>query len=564
MGLAPSRHREDRRALAVEPLPEGIEHGLAEPAAHPDDPSASAGVETLQTHISFVFLTAERVYKLRKPVDLGFLDFASREARNRDCLREVALNRRLAPDVYLGVAPVLAEAGRFRLGPPGEALAAPGAGAPAPEHCVVMRRLAAGADALSRLQRGELDAGHLDAVAERVARFHAEHGLGAPAPFEPAAWLERISGPVADNFAAFDGPAGACADPAVLERARRAARLFEDKEAWRFERRREQGRAVDGHGDLHLQHVWFEGDSREPLLIDCIEFSERLRRIDAASDVAFLAMDLVYRDQALLAERFLRRYARASDDFDLYHVVDYYVAYRAGVRAKVAALAAEEAEIPAAQRRAAAESARRHLALAARALERERRGGLVLVCGIVGTGKSSVAELAADALPGVVISSDRVRKRLAGLAPAERAGGAWGRGLYTAERTQQVYAALLERAEPVVASGRAAILDATFARTGFRDQARRWAEARGAPVVLVEVRCERGLVLERLARRAREGRDPSDAGPELYERSAAAFEPTDAWPAARRCALRSDAPGWREAAAAELRALWSRARGPQP
>jgi hypothetical protein len=243
-------------------------------------------------------------------------------------------------------------------------------------------------------------------------------------------------------------------------------------------------------------------------------------------------------------------------------VVDYYIAYRAGVRAKVAALAAQEAEIPPEQRAAAAQSARRHLALGARALEREERGGLLLVCGVVGTGKSTVAELAADALEGVVISSDRVRKRLAGLAPEARAGGPRGRGLYTPERTRQVYAALLERAEPVVASGRPAILDATFARASFRDEARRWAQAREAPVALVEVRCARELALERLARRAREGRDPSDAGPELYARSAAGFEPAEAWPAARRCVVRTDAPDWREAAVTELRGLWSRVRGP--
>jgi aminoglycoside phosphotransferase family enzyme/predicted kinase len=536
MRLAAHRGVADRAPPGdgVEPLPEEIECGLAEPAAYPGDPSAQRGVRTVQTHISHVFLSAERVYKLRKAVDLGFVDFGTREARNRDCLREVRLNRRLAPDVYLGVAPVRIEEGRVRLGPADDALAGPDAAGGVPEHCVVMRRLPEGGDA------------------------HAAHGLGAPAPFGPDEWRARIVDPVADNFAALETVGGV--SRSLLGRARTAARAFEEKQGRRLEARRQAGHAVDGHGDLHLQHVWFEGDSRQPILIDCIEFSDELRRIDAASEVAFLAMDLVYRGRPRLAERFLRRYARESGDFDLYHVVDYFVAYRAGVRAKVAALTSEEEEVPPEQRRRAADSALRHLALAAQALGDEGQGGLLLVCGVVGTGKSTLAELAADALPGVVISSDRVRKRLAGLSPTQRPGGGWQRGLYTAESTRAVYAALLERAGPVVDSGRTAILDATFAKAGFRDDARAWAQARGMPALLVEARCAPKVVLARLERRAREGRDASDAGPELYERSAAGFEPLDAWPAERRCAVDTDGPEWRRIASAELRRRWSRAR----
>lgn len=528
--------------------PDLIAEGLARPDAYPDDLSAAGGVQVVQTHISYVFLTGERVYKLRKPVDLGFLDFSSATARNADCEREVRLNRRLAPDVYLGVAPVRVQGGRIRIGPLADAPRTAGPDEEAPEHCVVMRRLPDGGDALSRLHDGTLAVEQLDAVAERVAAFHEANRLGTPAPFEPADWLERITRPVADNFASLaEAPRGPI-DPALLERARDAALRFERDHGGRFERRRREGRAVDGHGDLHLDHVWFEPGSEAPLLIDCIEFSERLRRIDAASDVAFLAMDLAYRERRAWSERLVRRYARASDDFDLYSVVDYFSAYRAGVRAKVAALSAAEPEIPEAQRRGARESAGRHLELAADALQRRGAGALLLVAGVVGSGKSTLAELAADALDGVVVASDRVRKRLAGLAPAERGGSE----LYTDDRIASVYTALLERAAPVVESGRVAILDATWARAAQREEAQRWAEARGTTLAVLEARCGKDETLARLARRSREGTDPSDAGPELYARSAGSFEPVRE---ARHAVIHTDATDWPGSAPQRIREL---------
>lgn len=524
-------------ASEVEELPPGLVGDLARAAAHGGEP-----VEVLQTHISWLYLTPSRVVKLRKAVRLSFLDFGTRALRDADCLREVRLNRRLAPDVYLGVAPVEAGPGGYRVGAVGEGLAAAEGGAAAPEHAVVMRRLPAGRDALSLLEAGALAPAHVDAVARLLARFHAGVGLGRPAPFAPGAWRDLVARPMGENLASLRETRPAGVEPEAIARVEAAfgARLGEA--AGRLEVRRVEGRAVDGHGDVHLQHVWFEGEADAPLLVDCIEFSDNLRRIDAASEVAFLAMDLAYRSRDDLAARFLRRYAEASDDFGLFGVVGLYAGYRAAVRAKVAGLAAAEPEVPEAQRRAAAASAVRHLALAERLLAPARPGPVVLVCGTVGSGKSTAAEALADRLGGVVVSSDRTRKRLAGLAPGDRAGAAAGGGIYTDEWTERTYAALLERAEPVVTSGRPALLDATWASSRQRAAARAFAERAGADAWLVEVRCGEATALERLARRAREGLDPSDAGPELLARSRARFEPADEWPPPRRLALDSDAP----------------------
>ena len=525
-----------------DPLEPDFVTGLAARDAYPDDASAARGVQHIQTHLSHVFLSAERVYKLHKSVRFGFVDFSTRALRNADSLRELRLNRRLAEDVYLGVAPVERDNGLIRLGALREELAPAARGARVAEHCVVMRRLAAGRDALAMLERGVLREHHIDAIAVRIAAFHAQNGMGVPAPFSPEAWLVRVVAPVRESFNEV-GRSDAFAARSRAAGARAEALL--GRHAQRFERRRAAGRVVDGHGDLHLAHVWFERDDAPPLAIDCLEFRDDYRQIDAASEVAFLAMDLEYRGRRDLAERFLRRYAEATDDFDLYGVVDFFTAYRAAVRAKVACLAARDELVPALQRARAEESAGHHLALAEAALAEPRRGSVVAMAGIVGTGKSTVAQALADETGGVVIGSDRVRKRLAELQATARGHVE----LYTDERTLATYAGLLERAASVVLSGRVAILDATYARATFRAELRAWASAHALRAFLVECTCPEPLVRARLAARTRAGGDPSDAGPELYASSAAGWEPPDEWPAELRAVVRTDGEHWRAAVA---------------
>jgi aminoglycoside phosphotransferase family enzyme/predicted kinase len=517
----------------MEPLPEGLVEALADAEAYPQDGGAAAGVAHIQTHISHVFLTETRVYKLRKAVSPVFLDFGRRLARNEDCVREVRLNRRLAPDVYLGIAPVEPTGAGFCVGAIGETLR------PDREHVVVMRRLAEGGDALARLAGGGLERSHLEAAAERIAAFHLEHRLGRPAPFTPAAWLERIDRPMQDNLREL--------------RAHAQVATLPLREAWRgafaacsgpLEARRAAGLAVDGHGDLHLAHLWFESDASQPLFVDCIEFSDDLRRIDAASDVAFLTMDLTYRGNEALAESFLGHYAEATDDYDLYRVVDLYTAYRAAVRAKVAALASSDAAIEAQQRRAAEESCARHVSFAERRLAAAGRGALVLVGGSVGTGKSSVARALSDQFPAVVIASDRLRKRRAGLAPEDAAPEE--AALYEPDRIDDTYRALLDRAAPALASGRRVLLDATWSARRHRSEALSLAARLGASAWFVQVGCAEATARARVTERQRRRHDASDAGPERVAKSRAAFEAPDEWPDASRLSISTEAEGWRQ------------------
>ena len=522
-----------------EPLPDGLVAALAE----------SPGLEHVQTHISHVFLGPDRVYKLRKAVTLPFLDFGTRRARNADALAELRLNRRLAPDVYLGLAPAERVGATWRLGAVGEETN------DAAENAVVMRRLKGGRDALALLATGELGAAHVRAAAARIAAFHRAHGLGAPAPFSAAAWRERIERPMRDNLsglrehAAATGLARPAIDALSAAWSDALARHLTPLEA-----RRSEGRAVDGHGDLHLAHLWFEAGPETPLFIDCLEFEPELRRIDAASDVAFLFMDLVYRGHAALAERWLAAYAEASGDPGVYAVVDLYAAYRAAVRAKVAALAAADPEIAAAQRSAAAESAGRHVALAQRLLAPRPPGTLLLVAGTVGVGKSTVAAALADAAGCVLFASDRTRKALAGLPPEARAAAPPDAGLYARDWSERTYAALLEHAAPALRAGRSVVLDATWAERPRRSAARELAHRLGAAAWLVRVECSEATALARVRARAARGDDPSDAGPEQVAASRARFEAETEWPAGERCVVATEEPAWREEIPQLLRA----------
>lgn len=521
-------------APATESVPDRLARALARPEAWPP---GSPAPEWIQTHISHVFLVGDRVYKLRKAARLPFLDFGTREARNADCLREIALNRRLAASVYLGVAPVADTADAVRVGELSEEIGDPDA-----EHVVVMRRLTDGRDALSLLERGELTPDHLESVAERLQHFHAGHGLGSPAPWSAAAWRERIAEPILASLTSVieSGLVPEERMHALVSRTRAVL----DALTPRFEQRRLEGRAVDGHGDTHLQHIWFEDGDAEPLLIDCIEFDEDLRTIDCASEVAFLAMDLRYRGRNDLAEGFLADYAARADDYGLFPVVDLFAAYRALVRAKVAGLAVQQASIAADQREKAKHSALRHLTLAEALLEPGEPGSLLLMCGTVGSGKSSVARRLARSGAGTPISADRVRKALPGLAPETGDASGLDEGLYDPALKDRVYRELLERAADVVASGRTAILDASYTRRAWRDEARAWAAERKLPVRLVEVRCAPDVARARLHERRRAGRDPSDAGPELLDTSLARFEPPDEWPAEDRRVISTDHEGW--------------------
>jgi aminoglycoside phosphotransferase family enzyme/predicted kinase len=461
------------------------------------DPAAP--VELRATHASWVFIAGGDVWKVKRPVDLGFLDFSTVEARKRCCEDEVRLNRRLAPDVYVGVEPVRRGAGGLELGP---------GDAPVVDWAVRMRRLPDEESAAARLARGALDPDRLALLAARVADFHGA-ARAVPARGDMATLRRNVEENFAETERFVGDSVGDLVDRDTFDDARAFQTCWLDDNAGLVRRRVEAGRIREGHGDLRLEHVYFPGDDARaaPLVIDCVEFDERFRAGDVGGDVAFLAMELDLAGRPDLAAGFLARYAEAADDFDLYRVLDFYLSYRAWVRGKVAALVASDEGAAAELRKRKRLEARRDFALArayaGRALDAPF---VVAVGGVIGSGKSTLAAALGRELAVPVIGSDPTRKSLAGLPPTERGGPE----LYTAANRARAYAELLRRAEGVVGSGRSVVLDATFSEPARRGDAGALARARGARLVFVELACDEAVLRARLARR-RAGGSVSDA-----------------------------------------------------
>ncbi len=450
-----------------------------------------------ETHSAVVFFAGDRAYKLKKPVRTGFLDFSTPLAREAACQREVELNRRFAPGVYLGVAEVRDPGGR------------------ACDHLVVMRRLPA-ARRLSHLVRAGEPAG---AAARQVARSLAAHHASAmrsPAISEQGSrdalrqrWQDNI-----DQVRLLDGsPVTA---PEVDDVDQLAARFLAGRTAL-FDARIRDGRIVDGHGDLLAEDIFCLDDG--PRILDCLEFDDRLRWLDGLDDAAFLAMDLEHLGARDLAEQFIAWYADYSGDPAPGALLHHYLAYRAFVRAKVESLRASQGDP------AAAASARQLTSMTLRHL-RAGTVTLVLIGGLPGTGKSTLAETLNDRLGCSVLSSDHIRKELAGLPPGQPAPASYGTGIYTPAWTARTYTELLRRAAQLLAMGESVIADATWTSTENRAAATAMASTAFADLVQFQCTATPAVAARRIDSRTGTA---SDASPEVLTRMAAAQAP---WPQA--------------------------------
>ncbi len=479
----------------------------------------NAGFELIETHISWVFLGERDVFKVKRPVDFGFLDFTTLAKRGAACDAEVRLNRRLAPDIYLGVVPItLDPSGRHRLN---------GDGAPV-EWAVHMRRLADEDRADMLLQAGDLSNAHVEALAAHIAEFHERSRCDPETTLHGS--VEIIRANVEENFRQTQD----CIED-YLSRAQadevRNWQLRMLQEDGTFEARMEANRVRDGHGDLRLEHVYFRKDG-SIAVIDCIEFNDRFRYADVCADLAFLSMDLVWHGRVDLAEQFLAQYARHTNDYDLYSVANFYESYRAFIRGKIASLLmSDPTTAPAVQDRARRE-ARRYFLLAL-AFERPPAVApqVVAVGGMIASGKSTVANLVSELLSAPVVSSDRTRKHLMGKGATESMqSDAWS-DAYSEGSTERVYDELLRRTEVVVDSGRPVVVDASFRTQAMRRAIREVATQRGVPFSFVECVAPREVCLDRLRRRERGGTHESDARSDLLDEFAKNYEPVDELPA---------------------------------
>lgn len=454
-----------------------------------------------ETHSAYVFLVGDVAYKLKKPVDLGFLDFTTREAREAVCHREVELNRRLAPDVYLGVADVL------------------GVDGTPCDHLVVMRRMPAARRLSALLATGSSVQDDLWRLAHLLAAFHARSPRSPEADREAGADATRARWQAnTDALAQIDG----LRDVGLgIDLIQRLADRYLDGRAPLLERRISEGRAVDGHGDLLADDIFCLDDG--PRVLDCIEFDDRLRLGDGLADAAFLAMDLEHLGRPDLAHHFLDAYRAGCADIWPASLAHHQVAYRAQVRAKVTAIRAAQRDDRAAwvDARALLELARGHLEAA--------RVRLVIVGGLPGTGKSTIARAVAQVLDATDLHSDEVRKELAGMPIDQPAPAAFGEGLYSDASTTSTYETLLERAAIVLSMGETVVLDASWTSVRWRDRAR--AVALACHADLVELRCDAptSLANRRIVERGTAGGDASDATPAIAASMAAVSAP---WPEA--------------------------------
>ena len=473
------------------------------------------GAVFVETHISWVYLVGDDVYKVKKPVDFGFLDFSTVEKRRAACQAEVHLNRRLAPHVYHACVPITRDAaGRHHLDGSGETV----------DWAVHMVRLPEADRADVRLEEGRLDADDVEGMAIRLARFHAE----ARSDEETASYgdPEVIEKNIRENFEQTRDVLDAYLSPDQADEVEAWQLDFLARKKELLETRQSGGRVRDGHGDLRLEHVYLDADERVTV-IDCIEFSQRLRFGDVAADIAFLAMDLTWYGRVDLAERFLAAYARESGDYDLYPLVDFYESYRAFVRGKIASLMVADPEVDAAARERAESEARRYFLLS---LASERRflapPWVIAVGGVIASGKSTLARAIGAELSIPVIESDLTRKQLLDLDPTEKVHEEPWQGAYSPQFTEKVYEEVFRRADAVLRSGRSVVLDASFRTPELRAAARWLARDDGVSFVFVECRADREVCFERLKHREHQ-EEATDGRREIFDDFVSRFEPAE-------------------------------------
>jgi aminoglycoside phosphotransferase family enzyme/predicted kinase len=484
--------------------------GLSVASAYPEPVDS---VEVRQTHISLVFLAGRHAYKIKKPVDLGFVDYTTLERRRHFCDEEVRLNRRLAPSIYLGVVPVTHDGSQIRIEGTGDVV----------EWAVKMERLADSATLGAKVERGEVDGDSIGELACRLANFHAGAEGGAKVALGGS--FEAVARNARENFEQSADQVGVTVSRSTHERlkALTEAALAELHEM--IAGRAARGVPRDTHGDLRLDHVYWIPEKRPPddwVVVDCIEFNERFRHADPIAEVAFLAMELAVEGRGDLAVTFVDTYLRVSGDQEGRALLPFYRAYRAAVRAKVEGMKLAEAEVPDGEKTTARARARARWLFALSELESPgRKPCLVLVAGLPGSGKSTLARRLGEAAGFSVIRSDAVRKELAG----QRGSGAGqtgaGEDLYMEEWNDRTYRECLRRAGEVLFEGGRVLIDASFQRElrrrMFLDAGRRW----GVVSCVILCRADADVIRERLERRKG---DVSDANWAIHGEMARRWE----------------------------------------
>jgi aminoglycoside phosphotransferase family enzyme/predicted kinase len=484
---------------------------LLKPEAYPED---TKGVELVQTHVSYIFLTDAFAYKIKKAVDFGFLNFSTIDRRRFYCNEEVRLNRRLCPDVYLGVVELRETTNGAAFTDTGTVI----------DYAVKMKRLPADRMLDKLVDRGEIDASTIRNIASLIAEFHrsapssacqSEHGR-----------LDRIMFNWQENFEQMIPFENKTLPSFDRELIRSWVQKFSMEHGELFEKRVHEGYIRECDGDIHLENICLDNDAIH--IFDCIEFNDRFRCCDTAADIAFLLMDLDFHGRCDLAEDAINEYVAVSGDQGAQALIYFYKIYRAYVRGKVESFRLNDSGIAAEEQSLAAQRAMRYFRLVRGYIERGTiPQTLFITCGLMGSGKSTLASQLSFELGVPLFSSDVIRKQLAGFPADQPVHNAYNEGLYSPQSHESTYAELFRQSEKQLVKGTSVIIDACFPSRLQRTRFVALAQQKGINCVILYLDGSEADIRRRLLERENKGPSVSDGRVELFAQQAAAFEPPD-------------------------------------
>lgn len=459
-------------------------------------------VRLFETHISWVILTGEYAYKIKKPVDLGFLDFSSLELRKHYCDQELLLNRRLAPELYLDVVRLTGTADQPSINGEGEPF----------EYAVKMRQFDPEQQLDKLLSQEKLTAAHIDQLADSIASFHqqieiasADTQFGMP----ETAWL-----PVEENFQQIRPRLRDATELARLDRLYQWCQEQFKQLSDTLKQRKKDGFIRNCHGDMHLANMTLIDD--KVTIFDCIEFNDNFRWIDVISEIAFTTMDLIDRKQADFAARLLNRYLQHTGDYQGLALLQFYQVYRALVRAKVAIIRSKQPDISRQELNQSLQDYSDYSLLAESFIQSEKPM-LFIAHGVSGSGKTSLTQPLLEWFGMIRLRSDIERKRLFGLTETMSSDSKTGAGIYSADAGKQTYAKLVSLAEDIIDAGYSTIVDATFLKREQRQLFHELAQRLQVPFVILHFHADESLLRQWINERLKSGKDASEATIEVLE-----------------------------------------------
>lgn len=492
-------------------------------------PAKPERVELLQTHISLIFIAGDVVYKVKKAVDFGFLDFTTLEKRQFYCGEELRLNRRLAPEIYLDVVEIVERPdGRLALNEPGLVV----------DYAVVMKKIPEERMLKKLLASGETSISVMERVARKVADFHRQAETGGK--IDEIGGLETIRRNHEENFEQTLPFIDVTIPRYQYALIRSWALKFLEAQEGLFRRRVANHRIRDCHGDLHLEHICLLDP--EIVIFDCIEFNERFRYEDVAAEAAFLAMDLDFNGCPEYGEAFVQAYISCSGDEEIRQLLNFYKCYYAYVRGKVVGFKIHDAAVSQKERDEARETASRYFDLAYTCAARLERPALILMTGLMGTGKSVLARSLASRLGAEILQMDVLRKEMLNIPVTDHHFAEFGQGIYADAVTRRTYAEALSRAEEMIRLGKSVIIDASYKRREERLKAKSAAGRLDADFYAIECRCPEDVLKERLEKRLSETGEASDGRWEIYQAQKKDFDPVDELSAGEHFSVSTAAP----------------------